>query len=94
MSMEPPVSGFTCPECGGKCRRIFETRQPAFADSHEAVRRRRECGSCGTRVTTIERVVGEATRAQSGSLVLMSRQEVLLWRVVQRMVKTVQGWKE
>ena len=40
-----------CPGCKGEDLRVLETR-----DLDDAIRRRRECGGCGRRFTTFERV--------------------------------------
>lgn len=54
----------TCPVCASPTR-VTETRS---ADDGASVRRRRECRSCGHRVTTYERVVAERlwVRKRSG----------------------------
>lgn len=39
-----------CPYCGSERLKVLDT-----ADSHESIRRRRECLSCGARFTTYER---------------------------------------
>ncbi len=41
-----------CPYCGSERLKVLDT-----ADSHESIRRRRECLSCGARFTTYERAV-------------------------------------
>jgi transcriptional repressor NrdR len=47
------VSGLRCPWCGHGEDRVVDSR-PAEGDA--AIRRRRECRSCGRRYTTFERV--------------------------------------
>ena len=42
-----------CPFCQGRDSRVIDSRT---SDDHSAVRRRRECGECGRRFTTYERV--------------------------------------
>ncbi|MBM7855229.1 transcriptional repressor NrdR [Desulfohalotomaculum tongense] len=42
-----------CPFCGNLDSRVLDSRP---ADAGQAIRRRRECGECGKRFTTYERV--------------------------------------
>jgi len=42
-----------CPYCGDEANRVIDTR---LARDGEEIRRRRECGECGRRFTTRERV--------------------------------------
>ncbi len=42
-----------CPYCGDKDNRVIDSR---LARDEEEIRRRRECGECGNRFTTRERV--------------------------------------
>lgn len=42
-----------CPYCGDAATRVLEKRE---AEDSESNRRRRECGACGKRFTTFERV--------------------------------------
>lgn len=42
-----------CPYCDGSVHRVMESRVP---DTKDAIRRRRECQTCGRRFTTYERV--------------------------------------
>jgi transcriptional repressor NrdR len=42
-----------CPYCDGSDHRVMESRVP---DTKDAIRRRRECQTCGRRFTTYERV--------------------------------------
>jgi len=42
-----------CPFCSSEDTQVKDSRQ---AEDHSAVRRRRQCGSCGGRFTTFERV--------------------------------------
>jgi len=44
-----------CPWCGRDDDRVVDSRE---ADGGGAIRRRRECGSCGRRFTTFERIEG------------------------------------
>ena len=46
--------GLRCRKCGGQKFRVVYTR----AARERAIRRRRECLACGTRVTTTERILG------------------------------------
>ena|SRR5439155_24394405 len=46
-----------CPRCGARETRVVDSRD---LDDSATIRRRRECGSCGSRFTTYERV--EAAR--------------------------------
>ncbi len=41
-----------CPKCGEIESKVIDSRQ---SDNHDAIRRRRECVSCGYRFTTYER---------------------------------------
>lgn len=50
--MTKPV-GLYCYACGKKMLRTVDTRP-----CHGGVRRRKQCVSCGERVTTIEKIVG------------------------------------
>ena len=45
--------GMRCPWCGHEQDRVVDSRP---AERNEAIRRRRECRSCGRRFTTFERV--------------------------------------
>ena len=65
-----------CPTCGIDHDRVVDSRP---ADGGVAVRRRRECRSCGTRFTTFERVEvpGVLVRKRSGAPSPFSRQKVL-----------------
>ena len=57
-----------CPECGRDEDRVVDSRpQPGG----EAIRRRRECGACGARFTTFERVERPPllVRKRSGAIV-------------------------
>ncbi len=65
-----------CPTCGTDDDRVVDSRP---ADDGSAVRRRRECRSCGARFTTFERVEapGIAVRKRSGVVMPFSRQKVL-----------------
>ena len=44
-----------CPKCGCENSKVIDSRN---ADSINAVRRRRECESCGERFSTLERIEG------------------------------------
>ncbi len=43
------MAGIVCPKCGSAFYHVVDTRQIA-----DTIRRRRECGECGTRYTTYE----------------------------------------
>ncbi len=64
-----------CPECGRDQDRVVDSRP---SPSGDAIRRRRECRSCGHRFTTFERVeVPELlVRKRSGALVAFSGRQV------------------
>lgn len=65
-----------CPECGQDDDRVVDSRpQPGG----EAIRRRRECGSCGVRFTTFERIERPPllVRKRSGALVPFESARVL-----------------
>jgi transcriptional repressor NrdR len=65
-----------CPECGRNEDRVVDSRpQPGG----EAIRRRRECGSCGARFTTFERIERPPllVRKRSGALVPFESSRVL-----------------
>lgn len=51
MPKHKPLAGFTCPDCGCKLK-TMKTRRRARG----VVSRRRECPSCGKRISTEERV--------------------------------------
>jgi transcriptional repressor NrdR len=55
MTAEEPsnVAGVRCPWCSADDDRVVDSR---LADEGSAIRRRRECASCGRRFTTFERV--------------------------------------
>jgi transcriptional repressor NrdR len=42
-----------CPQCGSRDTRVVDSRD---LDESATIRRRRECGACGTRFTTYERI--------------------------------------
>ncbi len=65
-----------CPTCGTDDDRVVDSRP---ADDGSAVRRRRECRSCGARFTTFERVEapGIMVRKRSGTVMPFARQKVL-----------------
>ena len=42
-----------CPQCDSRVTRVVDSRD---LDESATIRRRRECGSCGTRFTTYERI--------------------------------------
>jgi transcriptional regulator NrdR family protein len=43
------LAGIVCPKCGSAFYHVVDSRQIA-----DTIRRRRECGECGTRYTTYE----------------------------------------
>ncbi len=51
--MGSECSAVKCPYCGDAATRVLEKRE---AEDSESNRRRRECGACGKRFTTFERV--------------------------------------
>jgi DNA-directed RNA polymerase subunit M/transcription elongation factor TFIIS len=53
---------FTCQACGSQDSRVIDSRG---LSSMEAVRRRRECETCGARWTTIERLVASSFQKKS-----------------------------
>lgn len=55
-----------CPWCGGEDVKVVDSRS---AEQGTAIRRRRECRSCGRRFTTFERIedVGLMVRKRDGS---------------------------
>lgn len=65
-----------CPWCGSVEDRVVDSR-PAERD--EAIRRRRQCGSCGRRFTTYERVeeIGLTVEKRDGSTELWDRDKML-----------------
>lgn len=65
-----------CPTCGVDDDKVVDSRP---ADDGVAVRRRRECQTCGGRFTTFERVEapGILVRKRSGTTMPFSRQKVL-----------------
>lgn len=65
-----------CPSCGGDDDRVVDSRP---SPDGEAIRRRRECGACGVRFTTFERVeLPElVVRKRSGAVSPFSRAKVL-----------------
>ena len=65
-----------CPSCGATEDRVVDSRE---VESGAAIRRRRECGSCGSRFTTFERC-GEASVLvikRSGAREPFDREKVL-----------------
>jgi transcriptional repressor NrdR len=65
-----------CPWCGGDNDRVVDSRP---ADGGSAIRRRRECASCGRRYSTYERVedVGLVVRKRDGSTEAFRREKVV-----------------
>lgn len=53
-----------CPSCGTDDDRVVDSRPTAGG---QAIRRRRECGACGARFTTFERVERPALRVRKRS---------------------------
>lgn len=51
MTDAPKSRGILCPKCGGRMKRVKDSRDL----SNNSVRRRRECPCCGHRLTTEER---------------------------------------
>lgn len=45
---------FVCAHCGGQGWYVIDTR---FVITHDAVRRRRKCRTCGQRMSTEERIL-------------------------------------
>jgi transcriptional repressor NrdR len=65
-----------CPSCGADDDRVVDSRPSTSGD---AIRRRRECRSCGLRFTTFERVeLPELlVRKRSGAVAVFERSRVL-----------------
>lgn len=65
-----------CPFCGQDKDKVIDTRS---SEGGEAVRRRRECGGCGRRFTTYERLetLPIIVRKKDGSVQPFDRQKVL-----------------
>lgn len=65
-----------CPWCGGPDTRVVDSRP---AEDGTAIRRRRECASCGRRFTTFERGLGAFLRVikRDGSKEPYDRQKVV-----------------
>jgi len=65
-----------CPTCGADDDRVVDSRP---TPEGEAIRRRRECGGCGARFTTFERVEQRPllVRKRSGALVEFSAERIL-----------------
>ena len=65
-----------CPTCGVNDDRVVDSRP---SPDGQAIRRRRECGSCGVRFTTFERIeLPELlVRKRSGDVLPFSRDKVL-----------------
>src|SRR2546429_2234517 len=65
-----------CPFCGFESTRVVDSR---LTDPGDAVRRRRECGSCGGRFTTHERAeaVPVTVRKRDGRGERFDRQKLL-----------------
>lgn len=61
----PFLDGIACPACGDAMGRVVDSR-PA----PRSVRRRRECATCGVRVTTYERAEAPAAPASAREYVL------------------------
>ena len=79
-----------CPKCGSSDSKVIESR-----DATSAIRRRRECLSCGNRYTTYERIEHPnlAVVKKDGRKVLFDRQK--LYNAIQRSVgKTLNGETE
>lgn len=55
MKRPPAATGMACPECGAQTWVVDSRRAP-----DNEIRRRRECGECEKRFTTMERPVGAA----------------------------------
>lgn len=53
------AKGIPCPGCGRRNSRVIESR---FNDA--TIRRRRECGNCGGRFTTLEHVISYTPKSQ------------------------------
>lgn len=65
-----------CPICGADDDRVVDSRP---AQDGAAIRRRRECRSCGYRFTTFERIElpGLSVRKRSGTVAPFSREKVI-----------------
>jgi hypothetical protein len=53
LDVEEKATGIPCPGCGGCANEVVRT-DPACGH----ITRRRECSSCGTRFTTVEKIPG------------------------------------
>lgn len=62
-----------CPFCNNQVSRVIDSRA---AEDGNAIRRRRECGSCGKRFTTIESAT-LSVRKRSGVVEPFSRHKVI-----------------
>ena len=59
MSWTNAQRSMCCPECGNECK-VIETRSTAAIKN--ALRRRRECVTCGHRFVTVEKIVDAIPR--------------------------------
>src|SRR5437764_13561903 len=75
------IENMRCPYCKSTDDRVIDSRE---AEDGAAVRRRRECGACGRRYTTFERVdnAGLQVVKRSGGRMTCDRAEVIvgLWK--------------
>lgn len=70
------VTAVNCPSCGASDTGVVDSRS---TDDGDAVRRRRECGSCETRFTTYERPRwgGPRVRKRGGETEAFDREKLL-----------------
>lgn len=74
MAARVPSGRMRCPHCSHDDTRVVDSRP---ADGQSAIRRRRECVSCGERFTTYERVEPVLmVRKRSGSLQPFAAQKI------------------
>lgn len=64
MPKPPKKRGIRCPACGMTASHVIRT-----ASGSDYLTRRRECGACGTRYTTTERLYGKLPPDMAGSAI-------------------------
>ena len=81
------LNAFPCPICGGSLAKVTDSRPAGNFQGLPAVRRRRECGSCGERQTTVEILRDDAMRSKLGIAdeVINTTRDLLRKNVIERL---------